>query len=162
MSNACFDILPEFWKRRLAKAWFSRSIRSFSFRLTEMFRERGPTPAGDFYFAFCYAAGPCTDDHLPWEMSTSLFNRIAFSLLSPMFFSVIPKKEKIRNIFDENNCLTVLIKRFALRSQCLFVVLLKFDLSLNRMGVEGRPNTLFHLQMCHVVAAEKGVRGAGP
>ena len=85
-------MLDEFWKRRFAKAWFSRSILSFSLRRTEMFRDRGPTLAAFLFFNYLFVEGPCTDDHFPWLMSTSLLSKMAFSLFKSMFFSTVGQR----------------------------------------------------------------------
>ena len=87
MSSLCLEMLDAFWKSRLAKAWFSRSILSFSFRRTEMLSERGPTLAAFLFFNCLFVAGPCTDDHFPWLISTNLLSKIAFSRFKSIFFS---------------------------------------------------------------------------
>ena len=114
-------MLPWFWNNRLAKAWFSRSILSFSRRRTEIFKDLGPMLADYF---FLYVDGPWTEDHLPCEISTSLLSRIAFSRFKSMFFSMKQTEcDKTENRFLVE--LTVLIECFVLGLQCLFVVLLK-------------------------------------
>ena len=70
---------PQFSNKRLAKAWFSRSMRSFSLLRTDMLRERGPgcwliEPL--FLTTELIAVGPLTEERFPWEMSTNLLRSI--------------------------------------------------------------------------------------
>ena len=119
-SSWLFLIEPLFENNRLAKAWFSRSMRSFSWRLMVMLRLFGLNPsrlmfwlalrfrlsvlailALDCWWAtelprFLIALGPWTEDHLPWLMSTSLLSRIWLCLLRRMFCSKLLRLNRYR------------------------------------------------------------------
>lgn len=53
-----------------------------------MLSDLGPTLAAFLFFNCLFVAGPCTEDHLPWLISTNLFNKMAFSRFKSMFFSI--------------------------------------------------------------------------
>ena len=162
-------MLEEFWKSRFANAWFSRSILSFSFRRTEMLRERGPTLAAFLYFACLFVAGPWTEDHLPWLMSTNLLSKIAFSRFKSMFFSAKSPYYKLiitlsywldssslplpEFVGGERLKLTILVESFVLMFECFRILLLKFDSFTRGLSVKNWFDSGFHLEMGHVVAA---------
>lgn len=105
-----------------------------------MLRDFGPTLWEAFFLMF---DGPWTDDHLPCDMSTNLFNRIAFSLFKSMFFSVWKG-----NLLAKKICTpTVLIESFVLLFQGFLVILLEFDVFLGVLGTDKWFDGLLHYLM---------------